>query len=831
MSNVAKLKKKAIEFEQKKQFDKALALYVQILDNATPGDEDADGALYNRVGDLMLRQGSIASALDYYERAVDLYAEGGFFNNAIALCNKILRNSPGRNSIYYKLGKISAKKGFTSDAKQNFLEYADRMQKAGRMDEAFRALKEFADLCPDQDDVRLMLAEQLSKRERKGEAMEQLQTLYSRLESEGRTLEARATADRMKAIDPSAQPKAAPTERPQKPGDLVFLDVDYDQPARSAPPPKAPPGRGGRAEPAAPSADLPFIDVDPKPAPRKPAPEPKAMPQAPRQPAPEPKAPPPAPPPVEPPAPPPPVAGFEPSMTGSDITGIPDVPPDATLGLEPTAFGADFGSDSFVTFGDDAASLLGSFEVAEQPAPEDTVVAPIHDLVLPGELPVLDVPDFNALDGVEAPPAVAPDAPPPPPEQSTHEMLAELEAPFERPPEGSQPPPLPTVELEVQKDDAAFLTVPNQSRPGGARESIEALMQMLSGREQDPSLRRRLGEALLEHGDRAGGLQELEVAMIGFERVADYESARSVADEVIRLDPNSIRHHQKRVQYAYQANDTPRLVEAYLELADALFRSGQPEKARAVYQRVLELAPDDIRAQAALSAFVDAPPATPPTPAAPMRAPSGAVRRYSANVKRQSVPAPAAPPKPPRSARPAASADTVNLGELVRDEDVPKSTRMVVEEQAPTGDEQADFADMLRKFKRGLAENLEEEDYQSHYDLGVAFKEMGLLDEAIAEFQKALRGTEQRIRTYEALGQCFLERSQFDVAATILERAVTDGRSGDEQLVGVLYLLGYASEALDRYDAALGYYQRVFSVDIQFRDVAERIRTLERVAK
>src|SRR5271170_3702983 len=115
MSNAAKLKKKAAEFEQKKQFDKALQLYVQILDES-PGDDEADVALYNRVGDLLIRDGKVG----------DLYAESGFFNNAIALCNKILRQSPGRNSIYYKLGKISAKKGFISDAKQNFLEYADR---------------------------------------------------------------------------------------------------------------------------------------------------------------------------------------------------------------------------------------------------------------------------------------------------------------------------------------------------------------------------------------------------------------------------------------------------------------------------------------------------------------------------------------------------------------------------------------------------------------------------------------------------------------------------------------------------------------------------------
>ena len=248
----------------------------------------------------------------------------------------------------------------------------------------------------------------------------------------------------------------------------------------------------------------------------------------------------------------------------------------------------------------------------------------------------------------------------------------------------------------------------------------------------------------------------------------------------------------------------------------------QTEKARAVYQRVLELSPDNLQAQAAMDML--APAGKPATPAAPTTRSSAA-----ATGKRGSTAAPAA-----RSSGPAAPVSDdgfVNLGDWLREDEGPKDTRMVVDEQEPSGDEEADFADMLKKFKRGIAENVDEEDHQSHYDLGVAFKEMGLLDEAIAEFQKAMLGSEQRVRTYEALGQCFLERSQFDVAVVLLKAALTDGRSGDEQLVGVLYLLGYASEALDRYEDALSYYQRVFAVDIQFRDVADRIRALERVAR
>src|SRR5207253_3120164 len=83
--------------------------------------------------------------------------------------------------------------GFKADAKQNFLEYADRMQKAGNMDEAIRALKEFCELCPDQDDIRLMLADQLKKLKRDKEALEQLQMLYDRYHSEDRDAEAAAT--------------------------------------------------------------------------------------------------------------------------------------------------------------------------------------------------------------------------------------------------------------------------------------------------------------------------------------------------------------------------------------------------------------------------------------------------------------------------------------------------------------------------------------------------------------------------------------------------------------------------------------------------------------
>src|SRR5207245_3383988 len=106
-------------------------------------------------------------------------------------------------------------------------------------------------------------------------------------------------------------------------------------------------------------------------------------------------------------------------------------------------------------------------------------------------------------------------------------------------------------------------------------------------------------------------------------------------------------------------------------------------------------------------------------------------------------------------------------------------------DEEPTGDEEQDFHDMLARFKQGIDENIDEADFQSHYDLGVAFKEMGLLDEAIAEFQKALRAPEGKLRTSEALGGCVFAKGAFGVAESILRRGLELPASGEHEGLGV----------------------------------------------
>jgi tetratricopeptide (TPR) repeat protein len=316
----------------------------------------------------------------------------------------------------------------------------------------------------------------------------------------------------------------------------------------------------------------------------------------------------------------------------------------------------------------------------------------------------------------------------------------------------------------------------------------DALRAAVTDAPTDWMLRRRLGEALFEAGQRDAGMAELEAALSGFQQGGRLSDASDVAELLVGVSPERVSYHQKRVELAVRLEDQQRLRFAYLDLADTLIRSGEEARAQAVYVRVLEIEPYDVRARTALGS------AAPPAPAA--------------------VP----------------DEQFVNLADWLRDDIDPASTRMRMREPVASGDEEADFASLLRHFKEGVSRSLGEEDFESRYDLGVAFKEMGLLDDAIAEFQKALRSRAHRLPTYEALGQCFVEQGRYQVAVTVLSRALHEPGLNDEHRVGVLYLLAYSCEALQRWGEARSYFQRVYATDINFRDVAARLAALERVA-
>ncbi|HYW09247.1 MAG TPA: hypothetical protein VE913_19970, partial [Longimicrobium sp.] len=243
MATIAKLRDQARAYEQRDQWREAIGTYRQILENHE--GEEVDIGLWNRIGDLHLRLAETEHAVDAYEAAVNAYVEVGLYNNAIALCRKILRLVPGRANIYRRLGQISAAKGFLADARQNFLEYADRMRRAGKLDASFEGLKEFADLSPDDVEVRRILADQLLTHGLPAEAVEQLRILLVPLSASGDGAAVAAVRAQIRQIDPNASTEplarvAATTEAEDlgvfDPGEVDLAAAEAPSAVAEAPP-------------------------------------------------------------------------------------------------------------------------------------------------------------------------------------------------------------------------------------------------------------------------------------------------------------------------------------------------------------------------------------------------------------------------------------------------------------------------------------------------------------------------------------------------------------------------------------------------------------------
>jgi tetratricopeptide (TPR) repeat protein len=186
------------------------------------------------------------------------------------------------------------------------------------------------------------------------------------------------------------------------------------------------------------------------------------------------------------------------------------------------------------------------------------------------------------------------------------------------------------------------------------------------------------------------------------------------------------------------------------------------------------------------------------------------------------------PPAPAPTSEPPARNDYVDLGALILDDVPAPDSRMKVEasEPEPSDDEDQTFRETLEAFKRGIEDNLDSEDFQSHYDLGIAFKEMGLLDEAIAQFQRALRSPEGRLKASEALGIAFFDKGRHAIAEAVLSRGVASLPGADDEKIGLIYWLGRALEAQGKEPEALPCYERALAVDIRFLDIADRISRL-----
>ena len=134
--------------------------------------------------------------------------------------------------------------------------------------------------------------------------------------------------------------------------------------------------------------------------------------------------------------------------------------------------------------------------------------------------------------------------------------------------------------------------------------------------------------------------------------------------------------------------------------------------------------------------------------------------------------------------------------------------------------------EIVAGFKRGVAENIGEEEADTHYNLGIAYREMMLLDEAIGEFQISGKDPLYTVDSWAMLGLCFLDKGLPDLAVKWYLRALGTPGVQEERRLGMLYDLGTAHEANGDPGAAYAAYLEIHGTQSDYREVAGKLEEL-----
>jgi tetratricopeptide (TPR) repeat protein len=166
--------------------------------------------------------------------------------------------------------------------------------------------------------------------------------------------------------------------------------------------------------------------------------------------------------------------------------------------------------------------------------------------------------------------------------------------------------------------------------------------------------------------------------------------------------------------------------------------------------------------------------------------------------------------------------------------DLAAELRDVIEEDDdPNGESQSGlstvedgFESIFADFKQGVSATLSEDDYETRYDLGIAYREMELYDDAIGEFRMCLDSPSWKLGSLHMMGLCALDLGRAQDATNHLEQALATPDLPPEQQAGLQFDLGRALEVVGDLDRARSAYEAALAADPELPGVQERLDSL-----
>ena len=176
----------------------------------------------------------------------------------------------------------------------------------------------------------------------------------------------------------------------------------------------------------------------------------------------------------------------------------------------------------------------------------------------------------------------------------------------------------------------------------------------------------------------------------------------------------------------------------------------------------------------------------------------------------------------------------MNFASLAEEVGTASSPPIAKQPTAPAGKGiDAGLAELFEEFRSAEEEGSGNEDFETHYNMGTAYKEMDLIDDAIQEFQvsvalvKPADGTSRFLQCCNMLGHCFVQKGMPEAAIMWFKKGLGAPGHSEDEYQALRYELGGAYEELGDVTQARTYYTEVYGVDVNYREVADKLSRLK----
>jgi len=331
----------------------------------------------------------------------------------------------------------------------------------------------------------------------------------------------------------------------------------------------------------------------------------------------------------------------------------------------------------------------------------------------------------------------------------------------------------------------------------------EARAMLESLKEQEPEntdVHTKLKSLYSETGDKEQAVTECLILAELYRKSGNVELREGILKEAYEINPEDPRlmerlSAQPTEEFVAHRGMAASSAEDYTEQraeAEFYLRQGLYEEAKAAYRNLLEQFPDNNEIREKLS-LIEA--------------------KAGEEVISEEKPA----EEVKRPAEPAVEGATEEfvISELMEAEAAPE---LALENEV---------LGIFEEFKKGLEKEIGAEDSETHYNLGIAYKEMGLIDDAIKEFQTSKNDPERFISSANMLGMCYMAKGLYPLAIDTFNSVLGKIGTKDESYWGVKYDLAEAYEKNDNLKEALAHYTEIYGWNSKFRNVAEKINLLK----